>query len=360
MNTVFNILDYGAIGDGKTDNTLFIQKALDEASLCEGTVIVPPGNYLTKSLKLKGKGITLEGDASWSYRALGGSILSLISDEEDYLLDITGSFGCVIKDLCLTMNIKTNKKIHGIKLYWPKYNGGAEEDTLKIDGCKISNFSGDGVHLEHVWCFSIRHSMISNNKGSGLYIDGWDGFILDNWFSYNEGYGLLSGNVCASLSITGNRVEWNKLGGFKIEFGDSFNITGNFFDRGFGPSITLGGEKKVMLATITSNIFRRPGASKDLKDLFDSSYLRLTNCSNITVTSNTGRVGRDDGGSGILSPNYGFVIKNCANLVITNNTLENGALKELFVLDNNTNCIIENNIGSITDESYSTGSDLLN
>ena len=71
MNTIFNIIDYGAIGDGKTINTKSIQKAIDEASLCEGKVIIPPGKYLTGPLKLKGKGITLEGSASWSYRSEG-------------------------------------------------------------------------------------------------------------------------------------------------------------------------------------------------------------------------------------------------------------------------------------------------
>lgn len=40
--------------------------------------------------------------------------------------------------------------------------------------------------------------------------------------------------------------------------------------------------------------------------------------------------------------------------------MEKSVLKELFVLENNDNCIIENNIGSVGDESYTTGSELLN
>ena len=360
MNTIFNILDYGAIGDNFTDNTKAIQKAIDLASECNGKVIVPPGKYLTKSLKLKGKGVTIEGSASWSYRGVGGSVLILNDENTDCLLDISGSFGCSIINLNLTTNFTTNRIIHGIKLHWDKFNGGSEEDTPKIDGCKICNFSGDGIHLDHVWCFSIRHSMIAYNKGNGLFINGWDCFILDNWFSYNEGYGLLGGEVLASISLTGNRVEWNKKGGFKIPFGDSFNITSNFFDRGEGPAIDLGGEKPVSLATITSNIFRRPGASKNPINEFDSCHLRLNNCTNITVTSNTMRLGRNDGGGGILSPNYGLVIRKCTNCIITNNTMYKSVLKELIVLDNNKDCIIENNIGSISDESFTTGSELLN
>ena len=347
MNNIFNICDYGAKGDNKTLNTKFIQKALDEASLCEGKVIVPPGKYLTGPLKINGKGVTIEGSSAWSYRSEGGSIFILADDREDYLLDITGAFGVSIINMNLTMlDFKTDKIIHGIKLYWDKYNGGSEEDTPLIDGCKISKFSGDGIHLEHIWCFRVRHSMLAYNKGNGLFVDGWDGFILDNWFSYNEGYGIKSGNVVASLTITSNRIEWNKLGGFKFSFGDSINITSNFFDRG-DEGISL---KNMSLVTITSNIFRRPL----------NAHLLIENSKNITVTSNTSRVGRNDDGGGILGPKYGFIIRNNDYCIISNNTLKEGALKELLVLENNTNSIIENNIGTLTDESFTTGSELLN
>ncbi len=345
MNTIFNIIDYGAKGDNLTDNTIAIQKAIDDAAKCMGKVIVPPGIYKTSKLKLSGKGIIIEGSASWSYRGFGGSILSLNNSEVDFLIDITGSFGCTILNLNLDGN-NLGSNIHGIKLEWDKYNGGAEEDTPKIDGCKIANFSGDGIHLSHVWCFSIRHSMLAYNKGNGLFIDGWDGFILDNWFSYNGGYGIKSGKVVASLSITSNRIEWNKLGGFNFSFGDSINITSNFFDRG-DEGIIL---NNMSLVTITSNIFRRP----------ITNHLRIENSKNITVTSNTSRVGRNDGGGGILGPKYGFIIRNNDNCIISNNSLKEGALKELLIVENNTNSIVENNIGSLTDETFTTGSDLLN
>lgn len=360
MKTIFNVLDYGAVNDGKTISTNAIQKAIDDAGLCQGKVIIPPGEYLVGKLYLKGKGITLEGSAAWSYRAPGGSILKLCDDSVDCMIDITSSFGCSIVGLNLVGNdLYKDKPIHGIKLYWDKYNGGSEEDTPLIDGCKISNFSGDGIHFEHVWCFSVRHSMLAYNKGNGLFVDGWDGFVLDNWFSYNEGYGFCGGNVVASITATGNRVEWNKSGGFRIPFGDSLNFTGNFFDRGEGPAIYLGGDKNVSLVTITGNIFRRPGASEN--DIgYDSCHLKLVNCSNLTVSGNTMRLGRNDGGGGVLSPNYGFVIQKCDTCIVTNNTMMKSVLKELFVVNDNKNCIIENNIGSVGDLSYTTGSDLLN
>tara|TARA_R110002049_G_scaffold38978_4_gene120413 strand:- start:16104 stop:17597 length:1494 start_codon:yes stop_codon:yes gene_type:complete len=51
---IYNIKDYGAIGDGATLCTKAIQKAIDECSANGGgKVIVPPGNYVTGPLFLK-------------------------------------------------------------------------------------------------------------------------------------------------------------------------------------------------------------------------------------------------------------------------------------------------------------------
>ena len=51
--TTFNVLDFGAVGDGKTMCTKAIQKAIDSASNSRGSVSVPPGNYLTGTLHLR-------------------------------------------------------------------------------------------------------------------------------------------------------------------------------------------------------------------------------------------------------------------------------------------------------------------
>ena len=50
----YNILQYGAIGDGKTLNTETIQKAIDLATgKGGGKVIVPKGRFLTGTLEMK-------------------------------------------------------------------------------------------------------------------------------------------------------------------------------------------------------------------------------------------------------------------------------------------------------------------
>lgn len=51
--TTINITTLGAKGDGKTDNTLIIQKAIDESAKLKGTVVIPTGDFLTGPLFLK-------------------------------------------------------------------------------------------------------------------------------------------------------------------------------------------------------------------------------------------------------------------------------------------------------------------
>ena len=63
----------------------------------------------------------------------------------------------------------------------------------------------------------------------------------------------------------------------------------------------------------------------------------------------------------MLSPDYGFVIKNCNNCIIKNNTMMTGSKKELIRdYGNNTDCIIADNMGSLADENTKTANPLLN
>jgi len=66
-----NIADLGAKGDGVTDNTLIIQKAIDDASASgNGKVIVPAGTFLTGVIHVKSNvEINLAENAVWLGRA---------------------------------------------------------------------------------------------------------------------------------------------------------------------------------------------------------------------------------------------------------------------------------------------------
>jgi polygalacturonase len=50
---IFNVVDFGAAGDGATMNTAAIQRAVDACAVQGGTVLIPPGRFLTGSIELK-------------------------------------------------------------------------------------------------------------------------------------------------------------------------------------------------------------------------------------------------------------------------------------------------------------------
>lgn len=352
MKNVFDITEFGAVGDGKTDCTAAIRAACAAAAEVGGAVEVPPGVYLSGKFSL-GKGVAMEGHAAWSYRSDGGSVIRLNDPEADCLVDITGGFGCAIRHMCFD-GARLGAGIHGVKLGWPQYNGGSEEDTPSIDDCRIGNFTGDGVHLYHIWCFSVRHCMLHRNSGAGLYMDGWDGFVIDNWFSGNGNGGFRADRCAASVTLTGNRVEWNRHGGFILGPSNNLNITGNFFDRSGGPAILAdgGSNDSAHDYTVTGNIFRRDGKPDwdKFEDPYLSSHVYLNRCTNWTVTGNNFVVGEDDAPGGVVSPDYGIVYRNSAGLIVRNNTMWCGALKKTVVDGGGNREICEgDNPGSVSD-----------
>jgi hypothetical protein len=129
------------------------------------------------------------------------------SDAAKCLLNIAGATGATIDGLALD-GAGLGKGIHGIFLDKPDY--GKHEDAFRIERCQVARFTGDGVNLAHAWCFSVRHSMLAYNRGDGLSLRGWDGFLSDNWFSGNQraGFGGARRKCFRDLHRQSRGMEW--------------------------------------------------------------------------------------------------------------------------------------------------------
>jgi Right handed beta helix region/Pectate lyase superfamily protein len=342
--SVYNVLDFGAKGDGKTPDSEAIQKALDAAGAVGGTVYLPAGRYLCHDLKVHPH-TTVLAEPQWGYRGDGGAMLLLDSEEADCLLNITGAFGVHLHGLFLKGRRESKKAIHGVFLNNAQEYS-RQEDAIVIDDCKIERFSGHGVHLLRIWVFIIRHSIFQGNKGCGVQITGWDGFVTDNQFSGNGSHGFACESVGATVMFTANRVEWNKGYGLCLFAGDAWNVTGNCFDRNWGAGLCA---LKMRTITITGNVFRRCGKDSSLLPEGERScQVRLEECSGLTFVSNVCAAGRDDGSKGDYTPHFGFLVRKLSHSVISANTLFNGYMKEMtadlgehgpeYVFANNVGC----------------------
>ena len=340
-DTVLNVRQFGAKGDGKSDDTKSIQSAIDAAAGRGGSVFLPPGVYRSAELHMRPH-VSLTGLPAWDYEHGFGSVIRLADEHASCLLNITGAFGATVDGVALDGG-KLGAGVHGVWLNKPNY--GKQEDTFRIERSQIANFTGDGVRLTRAWCFSIRHCMIAYNGGDGVSLRGWDGFFLDNWFSGNNGAGFAAREENASCTFTANRIEWNREG-ILIVGGDGYNITGNFFDRAGTCGLTIQGGEQM---AITGNFFRRSGKNAQT-DTYDSCQIRLEGARGITCSANNLQAGRDDDGGGVWSPSYGIVYKELQHCVISHNVLHDGAIKQLMVDlgGHGEGAIVKDNPGSLS------------
>lgn len=368
MQNIFDITDFGAVADGKTDCTVAIQNAIDEAEKVKGVVIVPPGKFLCGEIFMK-PSVSLMGYRGWGYRETGGSVL-ILNDKNAYcMINMTNAFAASVQGLQLLGNHVLGENIHGISADWKEYDSrrnyplelednvlpeetqiGFREDSTLISDCQIKNFSGDAVHYENIWAFTIRDSMFIANKGNAIYIKGWDGWIYNCVMHTNHGAAIYSDVNCASLTVAENRIEWNRNGGINLRNSNAISITGNFFDRSYGPAIKIiGNEFPSNSMTIVGNIFRRSGKhDSEYENKYLNSHIYLEKCASIATSSNTFAVGRDDRGCGEVTPDYGIVLKDVRNCVVSANVQENGSLVEnIVVLGNNENLMVGENVGSL-------------
>ncbi len=341
--SVFNVLDFGAKGDGQTPDSEAVQKALDAAGAVGGTVYFPAGKYPCHDLKVRPH-TTVMAEPQWGYRGDAGAMLLLDSDEAECVLNITGAFGVHLRGLFLQGKKGAKKAIHGVFLNnAEKYS--PQEDAIVIDDCKIEKFSGHGVHLLRIWLFIIRHSIMQGNKGCGVQITGWDGFVTDNQLSGNGSHGFGCEEAGATVMFTANRVEWNKGYGLYLSGGDAWNVTGNCFDRNWGAGICA---MKMRTATITGNVFRRCGKDSNLLAEGERScQVRLEECSGLTFVSNVCAAGRDDGGKGKYTPQVGFILRKLSYSVISSNTLFHGYMEAMAadLGEHGADYVFVNNVG---------------
>ncbi len=158
-----NIVDLGAKGDGQTDNTLIIQKAIDEASASgNGKVIVPAGTFLTGVIHIKSNvEINLAENAFWlgsakriDYGVKDASPLIVAKGQHNFSITgkgvIDGNGKELIKDIYVMLNAGTLDDSEW-KTYNPWHQMRPEErnrpkiilfqncDSIQVKGITIKN-----------------------------------------------------------------------------------------------------------------------------------------------------------------------------------------------------------------------------
>lgn len=150
-----DVRSYGARGDGVTDDTAAIQKAIDAAG-AGGEVFFPAGTYLTTSP------LTVTAD---NVRLVGSGLAKIRSTSQITLLALSDADGATVTDLHFDLPVTTAQTVgHGISV--------ANSDDVQIRNCNVVG----GFRSVTVTGNSVRGSIVgchlTQYTHDGIYLDG--------------------------------------------------------------------------------------------------------------------------------------------------------------------------------------------
>jgi hypothetical protein len=241
-----SVKDYGAGGQGVTDDTTAIQNAINAVSTAGGgTVFFPPGSYvITASLMLK-NGVKLVGNMGAGGRADGGTVISASTAVTGYAIDMPGTtvmYAAVI-GLCVTCTAgTTGGGIRFIECQW-----------CNITGCVIGSFGKEAVIADGaVACAFVDLNLQGLRQVptqlSGVFTltDATTDCYVDRIQS-NAGYSALSsanlyacGVLIAGATATVGTIngEFSDIGVYVSGSINRFTMTRGDFNWGYGWYIT--------------------------------------------------------------------------------------------------------------------------
>ncbi len=151
-----SVRDFGALGDGSSDDTAAFQKALNEAGKTPGTrVSVPVGNYLIRGSLFVPPGVSLEGvwQAPTAFTQNFGSTLLATggAGDEDAAPLITMAHNSCLKGLTIFYPEQTLTEAPPTPYPWTIRAGPGDnitvEDILAVNPYKLLDLTGADRHL---------------------------------------------------------------------------------------------------------------------------------------------------------------------------------------------------------------------
>jgi len=321
-----SVTDFGAVGDGVTDDTAAIQAALDSGA---SSVKFPKPSvfYLvlgatdtTNSTVLDiPSNITLKGEGDSSVIKLGAHTTTA-----HRMFKISGKSNVVIKDLYLDgqKSLQTgasDEQSHGVLIY--------DSSKITIENCTFKNMKGDGVYVGGASNPGSTDILIDGNdfdanfrqcvslvRGEFIRVIGND---LAGTTGNNPGAGIdieanTPSDTLRQISIVGNNIRGNHFGMFINELAPAreVTVTGNTFSDNRATDLFCRGDN----VSISGNVFYvdAKGASSP------GPAIEVSLASNISITDNTivGNYNANErGGIKILRDN--------TNIIISNNVISN-------------------------------------
>jgi hypothetical protein len=206
-----NVMEYGAVGDGKADDTASIQAAINAAAAAGGVVYFPVGHYRASGLTLTDKrAVTIKG-AGYGYVSFGNAIGSTIRSNGaagSTVLTLMNDQQCTVEDLVLDGNLVDNVTL--LKIDSTNVPQGSRMVTVnrvallhgrvgvKLNTSGVTATMTESVVLERLYCTEMNSS--GTDPSAGVWVNSNNASLLEILSSafFGTAYGLLfhySGNT---------------------------------------------------------------------------------------------------------------------------------------------------------------------
>ncbi len=318
LNVYCNVMSFGAISDGATDNSAALQKAIDAGH----AVIIPEGTFnFSATLTLK-KDSLIMGTGKKSILRYTGTGVALREPEGSYT---NGYDNLKLVNFTLTTNNASQTGIELTNNYQVTLSG------VYVDGATVG-FRTAGIHI--VSANAAANSAVIRIVDGEIWLCVGDGIRVSGpagaaglWIERNHitgnAYGInqitpQGAYPATNWQVSNNVIEGNLQGGIRADVLIASSITGNHFENSTGanPSLVqIGAKGFAQGLNISNNTFGGQGAqyNVDLNSLADVTGLISGNTFNgASVAAIRATVAR--------------------GLRIENNTIEQGTVPTLVTL----------------------------
>lgn len=299
---MINVRDFGALGDGSTDDS-----AAFAAALAAGDeVFVPVGNYVVGSTIAVPTGKHLRGAWSSIYTS-------------------TPTWGARLRRIgaastAPVISLGVNAKISEIAIVGGSSSSAAHNGILcggrnVIRDVMIANCL-NGIDGDYKGVIRIDNCQIHDNVQAGI-LNIVDSIVTNSYLNVNKTHGINLQTGANDNVIANNKLEWNTGHGVQM-FQTTHNIvTSNNIDRNGRTGISAVSSTKMVLQ---NNIIRRNGRLSS-GTANDDTHFYLQSCDNSMIVGNVTEAGENDGGGGYLSPATSVRIQDGTNNNFISNDL---------------------------------------